>query len=167
MNFPSREEMMKYPHQIIKDELDRIDLDKIDFDGSDFKPRSEISESQKVYFWVRVYLKDNYNIEPNTEIKMKYLPDNEELITRFICYNKSGRNNSDENIVSWNPEDDKKVLCLMIDSDRINNNSDDIQFIRSLFKIGRYYKPQILSKNQFILIDSSKNSKIDYYDIDF
>jgi hypothetical protein len=39
--------------------------------------------------------------------------------------------------------DNKKILCLMIDSDKINKDSKDIPFIRSLFKIGIFYEYQL------------------------
>jgi hypothetical protein len=72
----------------------------------------------------------------------------------------------DENVINYNPEDDRRILCLMIDSERIDKNSDDIPFIRTLFRIGKYYEAQILRNSDLSITDSSGN-KLEFFDIDF
>ena len=72
----------------------------------------------------------------------------------------------DEQVINYNPEDDKRILCLMIDADRIDNNSSDIPFIRTLFRIGKYYEAQILRNSDLLITDSSGN-KLEFFDIDF
>ena len=54
----------------------------------------------------------------------------------------------------------------MIDADRINKKSDDIPFIRTLFRIGRYYRPQVLRLSDLSIVDS-KGNQLYCYDIDF
>lgn len=165
--FPERGEIRKNYQDALLQQVREIDIEKLDFESSDFKPRLEIKEKQKVYFWIRVYLNQEIDLTPDSEVKIKYLPGKEELITKFICYAKKNlnRDNQDE-VVEYDSEDDKKCLCLMIDSDRINYQSSDIPFIRTLFKIGRFYQPQILSKNELI-ITGPNNTLIEYYDVDF
>jgi len=166
MNFPTRNELnINYASKILED-IRLIDTDKIDFSGADFNPISEVKEKQSVYFWIRIYLNEEYDIEPNTDINIKYTYSGEVLTTKFICYSKKGLNkNMDENIINYNPEDDKKILCLMVDTDRINVNSSDIPFIRSLFKLSRFYSPQVIRLSELEIIDSKGN--ISFYDIDF
>lgn len=165
--FPDRKEISKqtYINQIVE-QAKEIDVDKIDFNGGNFKPRSEIVEKQKVFFWIRVYLNQEISIEPNTDVKLTYLESGESLITKFITYAKKGtERNLNEMVINYNPEDDTKVLCLMIDSDRIDNNSNDIPFIRSLFRISRWYSPQILRLSDLQI--SVNDTPLEYYDIDF
>ena len=74
-------------------------------------------EEQKVYFWIRLYLKEeNLNLEIGDDITIHWTPSDEKLPTKFICYGKTGlQKDYDEEIVNYNSEDDKKVLCLMVD----------------------------------------------------
>jgi hypothetical protein len=69
-------------------------------------------------------------------------------------------------VTNYNPEDDKKVLCLMVDEERININNQDIPFIKKLFKIGRYYENQVWKKEEMILTKED-GSKLPWFDIDF
>jgi hypothetical protein len=165
--FPERTQIQKSYVDGIVEQAKSIDLDKVDYANVDFKPRAEITEKQKVYFWIRVYLHNEIDIKPDTDVSIQYVSSGEKLITKFICFAKQGINKDmEENVINYNPEEDKKVLCLMIDSERIDNNSDDIPFIRTLFRIGKYYTPQILRNSDMLISDSSGN-KLDFYDIDF
>lgn len=159
--------LQKYQEDILE-QVKSIDTTKIVEQG-DFKPRTEIVEKQKVYFWIRVYLREEDKVlQPNDDISIRYMPSGEVLETKFICYNKSVLNQDhDPNVVNYNPEDDKKVLCLMVDSERINRDSEDIPFIRTLFKIGRYYDYQLLRKEELELVIKKSGEILDYFDIDF
>jgi len=165
-SFPDRKEIKKTYVDNIIEQAKLIDVEKIDYTNSDFKPRNQIIEEQKVYFWIRVYLHDEVSIDPNTDVTLTYLGSGEKLITKFICYAKKGaEKNQDENVINYNPDEDKKVWCIMIDSNRIDNNSQDIPFIRSLFRISRWYSPQILRLSDLDI--SYNDTSISYYDIDF
>ena len=86
--FPKREE-------IIQSKLSELDLDKIDISKMSeehFKPKTDIIENQKIYFWIRIYLKDEIEISPDTKVKIKYVPEEEELETIFVCYSKKKGN---------------------------------------------------------------------------
>ena len=54
----------------------------------------------------------------------------------------------------------------MVDSDRINVNSDDIPYIRTLFTISKYYTPQIFSVDM-LKITYGGTKEINYYSIGF
>lgn len=159
--------LQKYQEEIIS-QIKSIDSSEIKEEGN-FAPRTQIVEKQKVYFWIRLYLREEDQIlDPNDTIKIKYLNSGEVLETKFICYNKSilGQD-QDSNVVNYNPEDDKKVLCLMVDSDRINKDSEDIPFIRTLFKIGRYYDYQLMKREELEFIVEKNGQILDYFDVDF
>ena len=167
--FPDRKDLVKrksYRDNIIES-AKSIDIEKIDYANVDFNAQNRVTEQQKVYFWIRIYLKDEMNIDPNTDITLTYTPDSESLQAKFICYAKKGHEkNTQENVVNYNPEDDKRILCLMVDADRIDKHSDDIPFIRTLFRISRWYQPQILRLSEIKITDSNDRD-FEFYDIDF
>lgn len=167
--FPDRKELAKrrnYRDSIIE-QAKSIDVEKIDYNNVDFGPQNKVVEEQKVYFWIRIYLKDEIEISPNTDVTFTYLPDNESLVAKFICYAKKGHEkDKQQDVVNYNPEDDKRILCLMVDADRIDKKSEDIPFIRTLFRISRWYTPQILRLSEFKITDTSER-EFEFYDIDF
>lgn len=181
MDFPSRASLKQRP-DISKNDYDylveqarNINLDEITFDASielpvDKRPIKTKIEKQKVYFWIRVFLSEELTtIEPGDNITIKYVSSEEEMETTFICYAKVGGEieyNGDI-IMNYNSEDNKKVLCLMVDEERINYNSDDIPFLRKLFRIGRYYDHVLLKRSELELTNTRTNHKLDYYDIEF
>jgi hypothetical protein len=171
--FPDRKDLKKkiveknLLYQDIADQASKIDLDKVDYSGEDFVPRSEIKQKQKVFFWIRVYLKEEINIEPNSNVHIIWKETNEKIETKFICYAKKGLDRDlDEQVTNYNPEDDRRVLCLMVDEDRINIHNEDIPFIKTLFRIGRFYQPQVWRKEDMVLMDSN-NNELPWFDIDF
>lgn len=172
--FPSRKQILDgkknrgYQDKIV-DDIKSIDVEKVDFSNGDFKPRTKIAEKQKVYFWIRLYLKEEDTVStPDDTVIIKYIHSGEELETKFICYGKKGldKDNQDQ-IVNYTTEDDKKVLCLMVDSDKINYNSDNIPYIRSLFKISRYYEYQLSKRDELIFTNKGKGVTYEYFDVGF
>ncbi len=179
-NFPSREDIKKktsdnnlnYQERLIKS-IQNVDIDNLDFENSDYSIKNGVTEKQKVYFWIRLYLSKEDDFEPNDDIiiKYNYSSSGEELSTKFICYAKLGAENSAETVVDelvgYTPEDNKKVLCLMVDSERIDKDSDDIPFIRSLFRISRYYEYQLMRRDNLTFINKRTGNVLEYYDVDF
>jgi hypothetical protein len=159
-------EKYKELNTTLTNQLLDIDVERIDFSNEDFKPRTEIKEKQKIYYWIRVYLREEIEIQENTDIKMTYLESGEVLECKFICYGKKGAERDSDGVIHFNPDDDKKVLCFMVDSDRINVNSDDIPYIRTLFTISKYYTPQIFSVDM-LKITYGGTKEINYYSIGF
>jgi hypothetical protein len=174
--FPSRKEILEnskktklaqYQESIV-DSIKQIEVEKIDFSKGDFKPRTKIAEKQKIFIWIRLYLKNEAKLNPEDIIQIKYIHSGETLDTKFICYAKKGldKDNQDQ-IVNYNTEDDKKILCLMVDSDKINHDSNDIPFIRTLFKTSRYYDHQLLKREELLFTNLSNGEVYEYYDVDF
>lgn len=129
---------------------------------------SLVVEEQKTYFWIRLFLKDEEeNIEIGDDIAISWLPTGEELVTKFVCFGKVGMTDDQgEQITYYEAEDDKRVLCLMIDERSVNFNNE-IPFIRTLFKSGNYYEYQLIRRNELLFINKRNNIIIDYYDCDF
>ena len=181
MDFPSRSSLKQRSNDITKNDYNylveqarNINLEEITFDPNadlpvDKRPIKTKIEKQKVYFWIRVYLSEEMTtIEPGDNITIKYVS-GETMDTTFICYAKVGGEveHNGEIIMNYNSEDNKKVLCLMVDEERINYNSDDIPFLRKLFRIGRYYEYELIRRTELELTNTRTNQKLDYYDIEF
>jgi hypothetical protein len=169
--FPDRKEI-KYTYQkSLIESIKSIDLTDYDYNKAndeEFAPRTKITQKQKIYFWIRLYLNEETEIEPNDIVNIVYTPLNEVLETTFVCYSKPYSSKVDvDNLTEYNPEDDKKVLCLMVDQSRINENSDDIPFIRSLFKISKYYEDRVMRKGELKFILEKNDTDLEYFSIGF
>lgn len=167
--FPDRKSIIPSDTHLesIVDKAKTIDVDKINFDGEDFQPKTKIIQKQRVYLWMRLYLKNDIDILPETKVMMVYNGGEELLETYFMYFGKKGlERDVNGQIINFNPDDDKRVLCLLIDTDRLNVNCVDIPYIKTLFPLGKFYKPQYIKKMDFeFLIDGDK--QIEFYDIDF
>jgi len=179
-DFPSRNDIKNkstfgqdYQKNLI-DSIRGVDVNNYDFKNGNFEVEKEVVEEQKVFFWIRLFLTDEIqDLKPDDDIiiKYNYSSTGENLETKFICYAKVGAENAMrpdvDQITEYTPEDNKKVLCLMVDSNRINKNSDDIPFIRTLFKISRYYEYQLMRRDDLSFINKRTGEKLDYFDVDF
>ena len=132
------------------------------------KKIKQVVEEQKVYFWIRLYLKEeDSNLVIGDDISIKWTPSGEELKTKFICYGKTGlQKDYDEEIVNYNSEDDMKVLCLMVDEGQVNYN-EDIPFVRTLFKVGRHFEYQLVKRSELLFVNDRNGMILDYFDCDF
>jgi hypothetical protein len=54
----------------------------------------------------------------------------------------------------------------MVEEDRININNEDIPFIKTLFKIGRFYEKQVWQRTDMKLTDKD-GRELPWFDIDF
>jgi hypothetical protein len=127
----------------------------------------KVLEEQKVYVWIRLFLKEESDVEIGDDIFMTYTPSGEKLETKFICYGKTdmGKDHNDD-IINYNPEDDKKVLCLMVDQDKINKGTN-IPFIRTLFKTSIHYQYQLVKRDELVFINSRTGETLEYFDCDY
>ena len=55
----------------------------------------------------------------------------------------------------------------MVDEERINYESDDIPFLRKLFRISRHYEYELVRRSELTLTNKRTEEQIDYYDIEF
>lgn len=161
-------DLLKTTHyDSIIEQIKNIDTDKLS-DDVDNSPSSKVIEEQKIYFWIRLYLKEeNPNVGIGDDIIIKWKPSGEELKTKFIAYGKKGLDKDhDDEVTHYVNDDDKRVLSLMIDTKMVNFN-DEIPFIRTLFKTGYHYEYQLVKRNELVFINEKNNIELDYYDCDF
>lgn len=153
-------------YEFIQEQLADVDTAELSDDVSD-EVQIEISP-EKIYFWTRVYLKDeNPNIEIGDYVTLTYTTSGEKLKTQFFAYGKTGlEKNHDDELINYNSEDDKKVLCLMVE-EKIVNESEDIPFIRTLFKLGRHYEYQLVKRDELQFVVERNGIILDYFDCDF
>jgi hypothetical protein len=163
---------LDFSPQYIEDLVEQVkSLDTTELSDEISKEEQEIQqkvEEQKVYFWIRLYLKEeSSDLEIGDDITINWTPSDEKLPTKFICYGKTGlQKDYDEEIVNYNSEDDKKVLCLMVDEGMVNHN-EDIPFVRTLFKVGRHYEYQLVKRSELLFINDRTGVILDYFDCDF
>ena len=153
---------------LLIDQIKNVDIDSIKTWTEGQEVISEIVEHQKVYIWIRLYLKEEIdNITIGDDISINYIPSGEKLVSKFVCFGKVNliKDCYDE-ITNFNPENDKKCLCLMVDQDIINK-STDIPFIRTLFKTGIHYEYQLAKRDELLFINDRTGTMIDYYDCDY
>jgi hypothetical protein len=151
------------------EQIKTIDTEVVKDWNKNADPAMKVVEEQKVYIWIRLYLKKESNVEVGDDILMTYSQSGEQLETKFICYGKTDINKDHddlEKIINFNPEDDKKVLCLMVDQDKINK-SNDIPFIRTLFKTSIHYQYQLVKRDELLFINSRTGETLDYFDCDY
>lgn len=153
----------------IVEAVKKLDIDKSsDWVYDEVVSTTKIVEEQKIFFWIRLYLKnEDSNIQIGDDVVIEYSPSGEKLLTKFIAYGKAGleKDHVDE-VVNFNPEDDKKILCLMVD-EKVVNCSDEIPFIRTLFKTGRHYEYQLVKRDELQFVVEKNGIILDYYDCDF
>jgi hypothetical protein len=153
-------------YEFVQEQLKDLDTTELSDDVSQ-DPEVEITP-EKVYFWTRVYMKEeNTNIEIGDYITIKYLPSGEELKTQFITYAKDGLDKDhDDELTSYNAEDNKKILCLMVDEKEINER-EDIPFIRTLFKLGHHYEYNVMRRDELIFTNDRNGVLVEWFDCDF
>lgn len=134
----------------------------------DLVATSNVIEEQKIYFWIRLYLNEELSdIIPGDDITISWSPSDEKLVTKFICFGKNGlEKDHNGEVANYNPEDDKRILCLMVDENYVNL-SEDIPFIRTLFKTGRHYEYQLVKRNELLFTNNRTSEILEYYDCDF
>lgn len=148
------------------EQIKSIDTESLSDKKFHRKTTTQIIEEQKIYFWIRLYLKDEISdIKEGDDYEISY--DNEKLIVKFICFGKKNSvRDHDGEITNYESENDSKILCLMVDEDEINTN-DSIPFIRTLFKTSRFYEYQLIRRDDLKFKNLRTNTIMDYIDCDF
>lgn len=168
MKFPDRKDLKNKKIQKLKEKGLLVDEDPnkyVEDDGFDRSPEIKITEESKYYSWTRLYLSEKVEIEKGDVINLTYQPTGEEMELIFATYNKSSLNkNKEDEVVNYDFEDDKKVLCLMVDIKEVENNIE-IPFLRTLFKESKWYEHQLLKRND--LKFEVNGEELDYYSVDF
>lgn len=153
---------------LIAEQIKKIDVDSVKNWSTTEDITSKVVEEQKVFFWIRLYLKsENSNISIGDDVTIKYKPSGEALKTQFIYFSKKGLvKDHDDEIVNYSGEDDKKCLCLMIEEKKINYG-EDIPFIRTLFKNSIHYEYQLVKRDDLLFINDRTGEVLDYIECDF
>ncbi len=148
------------------EQIKTIDTEVVKDWNSNTEPGMKVVEDQKVYIWIRLYLKEESDVELGDDISITYTTSGEKLETKFICFGKEGMDKDHDGLTNWNSEDNKKVLCLMVDQDRINKGTD-IPFIRTLFKTGIHYQYQLVRRSELLFVNTRTGETLDYFDCDY
>ena len=144
-----------------------MDTDELS-DEVDNESSTKVIEEQKIFFWIRLYLsEEDPNVKVGDDITIEWVHTGEKLKTKFAAYGKEGVNKDQgDEMTNYNPEDDKRILCLMIDTKMIKFN-DDLPFIRTLFKTGYHYEYQLVKRNDLTFTNDRSGIMLDYFDCDF
>jgi hypothetical protein len=156
--------MGRYDNLVEK--IKTIDTEVVKDWDSNTDTAMKIVEEQKVYVWIRLFLKEESNVEVGDDIYMTYTPSGEKLDTKFICFGKEGAEKDQDGLTNWNSEENKRVLCLMVDQEKINKGTD-IPFIRTLFKTGIHYQYQLVRRSELLFINNRTGETLDYFDCDY
>jgi hypothetical protein len=152
----------------IVQQIKQIDRDDLS-DDVDQGPLSSEVEKQKVYIWIRLYIKEEMSgLKEGDDFSITYTETNETLITKFICFGKknSFKDSDDYDQIQITSEDDQKCLCLMVE-ENIIQTGDDIPFIRSLFKISKHFDFQVYRREDLVFTNTRTGQSVEYIDCDF
>lgn len=153
----------KSHYDMIKDQIDSMDFTNTQFSDN---PNMKVDEVQKgtEHIWTRIYLREEVEIDPKDIIEVKYLPNNTSMQMSFICFGKPiTSKNSAEGIANYNPEDDRKVLCVMVESSVLKANKTPNNF----FRANPFTSDVLIRIADMEIYNVTKGVKLDYYDIDF
>lgn len=159
----SREEILR-KYKI----ANNINDGKFESNGSEIEYEDvqiNVIEEAKVYEWSRLYLSDEYNdIEKGDKVTITYTESGETYDLVFASYNKTGLTKNADGVIDYTGEDDKKVLCLMVDIKEVENKQD-IPLIRTLFRGSKYYTHNLLRRTD--LTFTHNGNILEYYSVDF
>ena len=148
------------------EQIKSIDTQDLSDDVKDEIITKEI-EKQKVYYWIRLYLKDEISdLKIGDDFDITYIRSGETLSGKFIAFGKKNLNRDLDNvIVNYDPEDNPKCLCLMVDEEEMF--SDSIPFIRTLFKTSKFFEFQVYRREELTFTNQRTGISAEYVDCDF
>ena len=164
----SEEEIEYSIYDQLVEQIKNIDSDDLSDDVSQTPTMSEV-EKQKVYIWIRLFLKEEISdIKDGDEFMIKYKSSGEELSTTFICFGKqnSFKDSEDYTEIQMLSDDDEKVLCLMVNEEDIKIG-ESIPFIRTLFKGSIHYQEQVYHRDDLTFTNTRTLEVMNYIDCDF
>lgn len=164
---------MKDLHEMLKSQIDNIDTDNVYDDNTiseninKREAKISIIEESKSYIWIRLFLKEeNLDIKQGDDIVIKYTPSGEELEIKFLAYDKKGLQENSEGELIDTKEDDKKILIFMVD-EKLINYSNNIPFIRTLFKSSYHYQEQVYRRFELTFTNKRTEEVYEYFDVNF
>lgn len=176
MDFPKRNELKDSIQTTNNDDYQVGLVDQLNSFLTDSDPSKWVDEpdvkikqllEQKEFFWVRLYLnEEDSKLEKGDKIIMTHTPTNEKIDMIFGSYEKEGLNRDNgDSVIGYVSDDDKKILCCMVDVARVNKNSEDIPTLRTFFRNSRYYTENLFLKTDIII--ESESEKYEYSSISF
>lgn len=155
-----------YLERLIED-IKSISTQEISDSPENESPNVRVLEPQRVFYWIRIYLKEEIDLVEGDYFKMEYLPSGENMTIKFITYGKKNiHKDQGDQIINYDPEVDKKHLCLIIDENEVNTRGD-IPFIRTLFKISKFYEFQVIRRTDLVFTNIRTGVSPEYVDCDF
>ena len=154
-------------YEQLVEQIKKIDRDDLSNEVSKDPSITEV-EKQKVYIWLRVYLKDEItDFKEGDDYTITYLPSGEKLRSKFMCLGKlnSFKDGGDGQIQTVS-EDDPKAIILMIDENDIQNG-EHIPFIRSLFKVSKHFEYQVYKREELVFKNERSGQILEYIDCEF
>jgi len=152
---------IKYYDSLVE-QLKDVDTSKMPT-NVDSDTSNKVIEKQKTFIWIRLYLKEEISdITIGDMFEMVY--DDESLPCQFIAFGKTNMNRDYDNLVNYDPDDDEKQLCLMIDQDLLTS---EVPFLRSLFRSTPYFQYQVYRRSELEFINQRTNDSYEYLDAEF
>jgi len=153
-------------YEDILNQIRNLDTDELSYNTDNDLQVKEI-EKQKVYLWIRILLKDVVeDLQTGDDFEITYLPKKEKITSKFIAFGKKNLNRDLDNaVINYDPEDDTKILCLMVDESQLESNR--IPFIRSLFKTSKYFEYQVYRRVDLEFRNTRTQQVYEYLDVDF
>jgi len=153
-------------YEEILNQIRNLDTDELSYNTDNDLQVKEI-EKQKVYLWIRILLKDVVeDLQTGDDFEITYLPKKEKITSKFIAFGKKNLNRDLDNaVINYDPEDDTKILCLMVDESQLESNR--IPFIRSLFKTSKYFEYQVYRRVDLEFRNTRTQQVYEYLDVDF
>jgi len=146
--------------------IDTKELSDVNLDYADTIFIKEV-EKQKIYFWIRLYLKEEMSdLKIGDDFDITYTKSGETLSGKFIAFGKKNLNRDLDNvIVNYDPEDNPKCLCIMVDEEEMK--SEKIPFIRTLFKTSTFFEYQVYRREELTFTNTRTLQTCEYVDCDF
>jgi len=146
--------------------IDTKELSDVNLDYADTISIKEV-EKQKIYFWIRLYLKEEMSdLKIGDDFDITYTKSGETLSGKFIAFGKKNLNRDLDNvIVNYEPEDNPKCLCIMVDEEEMK--SEKIPFIRTLFKTSTFFEYQVYRREELTFTNTRTLQTCEYVDCDF
>jgi hypothetical protein len=154
-------------YEQLVEQIKKIDRDDLSNDVTKDASVKEV-EKQKVYIWLRVFLKDDASdVKEGDDFTITYTKSGEQLNSKFMCFGKvnSFKDNGNNQIQTIS-EDDPKVIILMIDENDIQNG-EHIPFIRTLFKISKHFEYQVYRRDELVFKNERSGQILEYIDCEF
>lgn len=126
-----------------------------------------IIERQKTFSWVRLYLNNECeDLKSGDVITIHHKYHNETIESFFSFYDKVNNTNKEEdNIKSYIGEDDKKVLCLMVEVEELERSNKT--YMKTIIRGSKFFSPDIIRNSDIEITNTRTGQVFDFYMVSF